>query len=413
MRRVRAARACRRFPSIGRMLAKGELNLVSVSLIEPLLTSENHECLVRKAARRSTREVERMVAELSPLAAGPRDRMRFLPGPETALDPISKAQPQPDAGLLPLRPEGAADGQRPVLASPADTSPVDLASPVETLPAVLALPADPSPANLAPSANPASSPSSRIPTPDEDRLGPQPRSPASRRVAFTFTADEQVRTWFETARDLLRHRFPGGKMEEIIGEALRRLIEETLRSKAGLKKGRRRPEKASGTCGHSSSSKSNNPSKPSSLSEPSSSGESNSSSIPSSPSNPSSPSKPIRSRDPRGSRRIPARVRREVWRRDGGCCAFTGPDGTRCDETAWLEWDHIVPWALGGRSDDPANVRLLCRRHNQTAAKEVFGPRTPENAPNPRTAENAAPGPRAMEKFPPTPQASEKAPSRT
>lgn len=66
-------------------------------------------------------------------------------------------------------------------------------------------------------------------------------------------------------------------------------------------------------------------------------------------------------------------VRHEVWQRDEGRCAFVSPDGVRCNETTWLEWDHIVPWALGGSSDDPANIRLLCRSHNQSEALRLFG----------------------------------------
>ena len=81
MRRVRTARAARRYPSILRLLTKGDLNLVGVAMIEPLLTSSNHEGLIRKACRRSTREIERLVAELSPPAAEPRDRIRALPAP--------------------------------------------------------------------------------------------------------------------------------------------------------------------------------------------------------------------------------------------------------------------------------------------------------------------------------------------
>lgn len=72
-------------------------------------------------------------------------------------------------------------------------------------------------------------------------------------------------------------------------------------------------------------------------------------------------------------RRIPQWVKDEVWKRDGGRCAFVSLDGARCGETAWLEYDHVRPFALGGRSDLPENVRLLCRAHNQRAAHELFG----------------------------------------
>jgi hypothetical protein len=73
------------------------------------------------------------------------------------------------------------------------------------------------------------------------------------------------------------------------------------------------------------------------------------------------------------SRRIPQWVKDEVWARDGGQCAFNPPGGNRCTEREGLEFDHIMPWALGGRSHDPRNIRLLCRQHNQLCARRMFG----------------------------------------
>ena len=72
-----------------------------------------------------------------------------------------------------------------------------------------------------------------------------------------------------------------------------------------------------------------------------------------------------------GSRYIPASVRRAVWRRDCGCCAFVGPHG-RCTETAFLEFHHVVPFATGGEST-VENIQLRCRAHNQREAELFFG----------------------------------------
>jgi hypothetical protein len=47
------------------------------------------------------------------------------------------------------------------------------------------------------------------------------------------------------------------------------------------------------------------------------------------------------------SRHIPAAVRREVCKRDGGQCAFLGRDG-RCTERGFLEFHHVTPYALDG-----------------------------------------------------------------
>ena len=66
---------------------------------------------------------------------------------------------------------------------------------------------------------------------------------------------------------------------------------------------------------------------------------------------------------PRHSRHIPAVVKRSVWTRDGGQCAFHGERG-RCAETGFLEFHHVVPYADGGETS-AANLELRCRAHNQ------------------------------------------------
>lgn len=72
------------------------------------------------------------------------------------------------------------------------------------------------------------------------------------------------------------------------------------------------------------------------------------------------------------SRHIPADVKRAVWARDLGCCAFVAEDGTRCGERGGLEFDHIRPHADGGEAT-VNNVRLLCRQHNQYESQQFFG----------------------------------------
>ena len=72
------------------------------------------------------------------------------------------------------------------------------------------------------------------------------------------------------------------------------------------------------------------------------------------------------------SRSIPKALRRLVWERDGGRCAFVSADGHRCEETGRLELDHIKPVAQGGKST-PNNLRLLCGPHNAHEAERVLG----------------------------------------
>ena len=72
-----------------------------------------------------------------------------------------------------------------------------------------------------------------------------------------------------------------------------------------------------------------------------------------------------------GSRHISAPVRRAVWRRDGGQCAFVGPDG-RCPERRYLEWHHVVPYGHQGPAS-VENISLRCRAHNAYEAELVYG----------------------------------------
>ena len=129
-------------------------------------------------------------------------------------------------------------------------------------------------------------------------------------VRFHFTVPRAVHEKFLRARDLTRHKRPSGLPEEIFEDALDALLDEVDRS---------RKDKPSAPRGEGTT----------------------------------------------DSRRIPEWVKDLVTRRDGGRCAFTAEDGRRCEARAWLEFDHVRPFAKGGRSDDPRNVRLLCRAHNQ------------------------------------------------
>ena len=76
-----------------------------------------------------------------------------------------------------------------------------------------------------------------------------------------------------------------------------------------------------------------------------------------------------------GSRHIPAAVRREVWKRDRGQCAFVGSQG-RCTERGFLEFHHVMPYAAGGQPV-VENIELRCRAHNLHEAEKHFGSTLP------------------------------------
>jgi hypothetical protein len=80
--------------------------------------------------------------------------------------------------------------------------------------------------------------------------------------------------------------------------------------------------------------------------------------------------RPARAATP-GSRHVPAAIRREVWKRDDGRCAFMGNAG-RCAERGFLEFHHVIPFADGGPTT-AENLQLRCRAHNAYEAEQHFG----------------------------------------
>lgn len=151
---------------------------------------------------------------------------------------------------------------------------------------------------------------------------PLPSPEPQVRMRISFTAGKDCYERLERAKQLLRHKFPFGQLEAIFDQALEDLLD------------RRDPDRRSARQ--------------------------------------AAQERKERGSSMQSSRRIPQRVKDEVWQRDGGRCVFSGADGRRCGEKSFLEYDHIIPYALGGRSDTPKNVRLLCRAHNQEASRRVF-----------------------------------------
>ena len=156
---------------------------------------------------------------------------------------------------------------------------------------------------------------------------PEALGPGRYKIQFTVGREtyEQVRR----VQDLLRHLIPSGDLGAIFQRALALLLADLLKKKVAAAE---RPRVA---------------------------------------------------RAPRdGSRHIPAEVKREVWRRDGGRCAFNGTQG-RCPETGFIEFHHVVPFAEGGKTTSD-NVELRCRAHNTYEAEQWFGSGEPPLLREPR-----------------------------
>lgn len=185
-------------------------------------------------------------------------------------------------------------------------------------------PADPHPSLLVPSEDPATTPA--VPTSEPSAKV----EPAERRIRFGFTGGEELLCLLRRAQDVLKHKYPAGDLECIFLDALQALLDKKDPDRRiAAKEERRGP-------------------------------------IPQEPEVRQSPYAAL-------AHRIPQAVRDAVWRRDGGQCVYANPAGERCPERGGLEYDHIVPWALGGPSNNPKNIRLLCKAHNQMMGRRVFG----------------------------------------
>jgi len=69
---------------------------------------------------------------------------------------------------------------------------------------------------------------------------------------------------------------------------------------------------------------------------------------------------------------IPQALADEVYVRDQGCCTFVGQDGRRCGSTWQVQFEHLIPRAIGGKHTLD-NITLHCARHNRLKADQVFG----------------------------------------
>ncbi len=115
--RIAAARASREHPVLLAMLADGRLHLTAIAKVAPHLTRDNRDnrdTLLARAAHRSKREIEELVAELAPRPDAP-SLMRKLPEsrtkgqrPDRAVPPREIGRDRVDPASPELRPDGVA-----------------------------------------------------------------------------------------------------------------------------------------------------------------------------------------------------------------------------------------------------------------------------------------------------------------
>jgi hypothetical protein len=99
-KRIRAARAARRFPQIFEALAEGRMHLSGLVLLVPFLTEGTHADLLKAAEHKTKSEIERLVADRFPRPDLPTriDALELAPGP--VMNALELAPGPVDAGLV-------------------------------------------------------------------------------------------------------------------------------------------------------------------------------------------------------------------------------------------------------------------------------------------------------------------------
>jgi 5-methylcytosine-specific restriction endonuclease McrA len=151
----------------------------------------------------------------------------------------------------------------------------------------------------------------------------QPLAPERYRVQFTMS--REMHDTFRRVQELMRHRVPDGDPAVIFDRALTLLRDHLERQKCAAAAKPRDDREQPNATGRSAR-----------------------------------------------TRHVPAAVRREVWARDEGRCAFVGTHG-RCTERGFLEFHHVEPFAAGGETT-AGNLQLRCRSHNVHEARLYFEP---------------------------------------
>jgi 5-methylcytosine-specific restriction endonuclease McrA len=80
-----------------------------------------------------------------------------------------------------------------------------------------------------------------------------------------------------------------------------------------------------------------------------------------------------RNEEARKEKKNKAGARRIILKNASAQCTFKDPaTGKVCGSRYQVQIDHVIPKAFGG-TDDPENLRPLCRQHNLLMAERVFG----------------------------------------
>src|SRR3989338_1709967 len=168
-RRIQAARLSCRYPRILNYLELGKLNLQALCLIEPYINDQNQEKLIDSVCGKTKEEIEYLLSQ------------EFLTTPIKMAEKIRRL--------------------------PVVQKVISVESPKDQTSAAAALPC---PQIVQSQAEVEETPNSKLET----------KTIEVRRVKIEFVADEKVAKKIERAKEILRHKFPKGRLEEIMDLAL-------------------------------------------------------------------------------------------------------------------------------------------------------------------------------------------------
>src|SRR3989338_8628083 len=181
-RRIQGAKVYQKFPEVLELLKQGKLNLMTLSLIEPHLDQKNGKDLIHKILDKSKREVEEVLSQLSLKKEKVQDVIRRLPLKRAVLE--NSAQNFTFTGESDLNKKDAV---------------VEVSQKGKKTSLKMSF-----------------SPSGAAIDPVQEM----------RKVKIEFIAGEEVAKLIERARELLRHKYPHGKLEDLVREAFELLLEK-------------------------------------------------------------------------------------------------------------------------------------------------------------------------------------------
>ncbi len=222
-KRIRAARAARRFPTIFCAVADGRLHLSAVVALAPHLAPENAEELLAAATHKTLAEIELLLAQRFPQPDVPA-LVQAIAAPAAGDEPAMRPVEAPALQLAPGPVEASAPGQAAACGEgQLAPGPVEVPAPGQAAACGVG--------QLAP--GPVAAPVAR------PKLAPL--SPG--RFALQLTVDQETYDQLRYAQSLLGHALPSGDVVQVFRRALDALVRELEQHKFA-KSARSRPRRS-------------------------------------------------------------------------------------------------------------------------------------------------------------------------